>query len=78
MRVLVVLYHVGDELARIMERAGVPGPQVAQWCADWEDAVSGCTNMKALGWLRYADSLTRLIGRYHTSLDAQQVSNEVD
>jgi hypothetical protein len=63
MRVLVVLYHVGDALAREMERQGVYDSDIAVWCQDWEEAVTGCSEMKELGWLKYADSLTRLINR---------------
>jgi hypothetical protein len=75
-RVLVVLYHVGDALARAMERAGVGDLDIEVWCTDWEDAVTGCSTRKGLGWLIYADSLTRLIYRYRTAMsDAARVSD---
>lgn len=64
LRVLVVLYHVGDALARNLERAKVSDVSVTLWCSDWEDAVSGCSSQRGLGWLKYSDSLVRLVNRY--------------
>jgi hypothetical protein len=48
-----------------MERSGVSTADVQVWCADWEEAVTGCSNLRGLGWLKYADSLVRLLNRYH-------------
>lgn len=72
MRVLVVLYHVGDALARSMERVDVPSSIVQTWCTDWEEALTNCANMKGLGWVGYADSLIRLINRYHLHMSEME------
>lgn len=76
MRVLVVLYHVGDALARAMERAQVSDLDIQVWCADWEEAVTGCSSRKGLGWLVYADSLGRLINRYHVAMSEMEPRSE--
>ena len=76
MRVLVVLYHVGDAMARALERAGASPADVSSWCADWEVAVTQCSASANLGWLIYADQLTRLINRYHALLNEMDQGSE--
>lgn len=68
MRTLVVLYHMGDAMARAMEMAGADSATIVVWCAEWEEATTGAAGAQNLGWLLRADGLVRLVNRYHTIL----------